>query len=69
MGFKSAVLRPWANQVSKQIEKWSKNALKEQEKILTGLIEKGKHTQFGRDHDFSGIRTYEDFKLRVPIRD
>jgi hypothetical protein len=24
---------------------------------------------FGKDHDFDSIRTYEDFKSRVPIRD
>ena len=55
MGFKSTVLRPWANQVSRQIGKWSSNALKEQEEVLTQLIEKGKQTQFGQDHDFSNI--------------
>ena len=26
-------------------------------------------TAFGRDHDFGNIRTYTDFKARVPIRD
>jgi len=69
MGFKSTVLRPWANQVSKQIGKWSSNALQEQEKLLTQLIEKGKLTQFGKDHDFSNIHTYNDYKKHVPVRD
>jgi hypothetical protein len=69
MGFKSTVLRPWANQVSRQIGKWSSNALKEQEEVLTQLIEKGKQTQFGQDHDFSNIHTYEDYKKHVPVRD
>lgn len=69
MGFKSTVLRPWANQVSRQIGKWSSNALKEQEEILTQLIEKGKQTQFGQDHDFSNIYTYDDYKKHVPVRD
>jgi len=69
MGFKSTVLRPWANQVSRQIGKWSSNALKEQEEVLTQLIEKGKQTQFGQDHDFSNIYTYDDYKKHVPVRD
>ena len=69
MGFKSTVLRPWANQVSRQIGKWSSNALKEQEEVLTQLIEKGKQTQFGKDHDFSNIHIYEDYKKHVPVRD
>lgn len=69
MGFKSTVLRPWANQVSKQIGKWSSNALQEQEEVLTQLIIKGKQTQFGQDHDFSNIYTYDDYKKHVPVRD
>lgn len=69
MGFKSIILRPWANQVSRQIGKWSSNALKEQEKILTQLIEKSKYTQFGKDHEFAHIRNYDDFKQQVPVRD
>lgn len=39
-----------------------------QEQILHDLIRVGKHTQFGRDHSFSGIHNYEDFKERVPLR-
>lgn len=69
MGFKSFFLRPWANQVSKQVVKWSTNALKEQENIFTQIIQRGCDTQFGRDHDFVNIKSYEDFKQRVPIRD
>jgi hypothetical protein len=69
MGFKSLILRPWANQVSKQIVEWSTNALKEQENIFTQIIRRGCDTQFGTDHDFANIKSYEDFKQRVPIRD
>lgn len=69
MGFKSFFLRPWANQVSKQVVKWSANALKEQENIFTQIIQRGCDTQFGSDHDFVNIKSYEDFKQRVPIRD
>jgi hypothetical protein len=38
MGLKSLFLRPWANQVSKQIVQWSANALKEQENIFTQIL-------------------------------
>jgi hypothetical protein len=69
MGFKSFFLRPWANQVSKQIVQWSTNALKEQENIFTQIIRRGSDTQFGTDHDFVNIKSYEDFKQRVPVRD
>jgi hypothetical protein len=69
MGFKSFFLRPWANQVSKQIVQWSTNALKEQENIFTQIIRRGCDTHFGTDHDFANIKSYEDFKQRVPVRD
>jgi hypothetical protein len=69
MGFKSFFLRPWANQVSKQIGQWSANALKEQENIFTQIIRQGCDTQFGNDHDFASIKSYEDYKQRVPVRD
>ena len=57
MGFKSLILRPWANQVSKQIGQWSANALKEQENIFTQIIRQGCDTQFGIDHDFANIKS------------
>jgi hypothetical protein len=69
MGLKSLFLRPWANQVSKQIVQWSTNALKEQENIFTQIIRRGCDTQFGIDHDFASIKSYEDFKQRVPVQD
>ena len=37
--------------------------------FLTNIVKKAAGTRFGKDHDFAGIRTYEDFRERVPIRD
>lgn len=42
--------------------------LENQIKLLQQLIKNNKHTQFGKDHSFSKIKTYEDFKNAVPIR-
>jgi hypothetical protein len=33
------------------------------------IVEQAANTAFGRDHHFSKIRTYEDFKQVIPIRD
>jgi len=33
------------------------------------LIQQAKNTAFGRAHDFSGIKSYDDFKTRVPVKD
>ena len=39
-----------------------------QERMMYSFIEEAKHTAFGKDHGFDEIRTYEDFKGRVPLR-
>ncbi len=40
-----------------------------QRKLLLDRIARHKDSQFGRDHHFGEIRTVEDFRRRVPIRD
>ena len=39
-----------------------------QDRVLRELIEWHRQTDFGRDHGFDRIRTYEDFTSAVPIR-
>ena len=48
---------------------WIKNAVYYQEKTLLYLVKKSKRTKFGKDHGFSKIKSYSDWKKRVPIRD
>ncbi len=69
MGIKAALSKPFARIVKKRIEKWASQASLTQEKVFQDLIKKAKKTQFGKDHDFNNIRSYEDFKKRVPVRD
>ena len=33
------------------------------------LVNKAKKTVFGKDHSFSKIKTYDDFKKQIPICD
>ncbi len=44
-------------------------AVQDQEKIMHELVSKAAHTQYGKDHHFSEIKNYDDFKKRVPIND
>ena len=37
--------------------------------MFAGLIAAARSTQFGNDHDFAGINSYEDFADKVPVRD
>ena len=69
MGIKSLLAKPLAAFAVMQIDKWKKNPLHAQEKVFNKLIKSAEGTAFGRDHSFSDINTYEDFKSCVPVRD
>ncbi|WP_410221075.1 GH3 auxin-responsive promoter family protein [Pedobacter sp.] len=69
MGLKSALSKPFAAWVVKQINKWKYHAVAAQEQTLLQLVKKAKHTAFGKDHQFVSINNYQDFKAQVPIRD
>ena len=38
-----------------------------QSKVFNNLIHRGKNTVFGKDHDFSSIKSYDDFKKEFPF--
>ena len=69
MGLKAALSRPFAAFVVKGIEKWKKNPIAAQQQVFRQLLGSAKHTAFGRDHNFAGIKSYADFKNAVPIND
>lgn len=69
MGLKSALSKPFAAWVVKGINKWKHNALAEQQNTFNSLLSTAKHTAFGKDHQFSDIKNYDDFKAKVPVRD
>jgi hypothetical protein len=69
MGFRSALLRPFARYIARGIDRWSATAVASQEKIMHQLVRDARDTAFGRDHAFHHIRTYQDFKQAIPIRD
>ena len=50
-------------------EKWIKNPLKAQEKVLRNLIKNGRYTLFGKDHKFEKITNIKSFQSNIPIRD
>lgn len=69
MGIRSTLAKPFAAFIAKQTHEWSLNPSLFQQRIFKSLIETGKDSVFGKDHDFASIKTYEDFKKRVPVRD
>ncbi|MBC8266197.1 MAG: GH3 auxin-responsive promoter family protein [Flavobacteriales bacterium] len=69
MGIKASLSLPFAKFIVSKNNKWKNNAVKVQEKLMVDLINKAKHTQFGKDHNFSEIKNYSDFKQQIPVRD
>jgi len=69
MGIKTALSIPYAKFISRQIAKAASNPARAQRRVLRMLINTGKKTAFGRDHNFGHIHDYESFKSRVPVRD
>ena len=49
--------------------KSQKEANSIQKNLLNQLIKISKKTDFGKDHNFKNIKTFNDFKTNVPIRD
>jgi len=69
MGIKSKLILPAAKWTASKINKWSKTAVEDQNRMLIDLASKAANTQYGKDHNFKDISNYEDFKRNVPIND
>jgi len=69
MGLKSLLAKPFADYIAKRVYDAAKNAVANQEKIMMELVQTAAQTQFGKDHNFSNVHNYEDFKAAVPVRD
>jgi hypothetical protein len=52
-----------------QTKKWSSNPVETQRKVMFQLLKTASNTAFGKDHLFSEINNYEEFKNQVPVRD
>ncbi|UEG49819.1 GH3 auxin-responsive promoter family protein [Ferruginibacter lapsinanis] len=69
MKIKSFLAKPFAGYIYKQIKKGMETAVHDQQHIFNHLIKVGAKTEFGKDHSFNTIKSYEDFVKQVPIRD
>lgn len=69
MNLKSLLARPFAAYIHKQIKKGMETAVADQDKVFSTLIGVGANTIFGKEFDFSAIKTHADFVKAVPIRD
>ncbi len=69
MSLKTLFAKPFASYIYKFVKRHSHSAVADQEKIFKILIDLAKNTEFGNEHGFAQISSYEDFKKAVPVRD
>ena len=69
MGLKSKLSVLFARYIVSRQKAWMDKPIATSHSDFNKLIEKGKKTAFGADHNFEKINNYEDFKKNVPIRD
>ena len=69
MSVKSVAAKIFANIIHRKTQKWVQNPIETQRKVFQNLLASAVATQFGKDHNFSKIKNFEDFANQVPIRD
>lgn len=69
MGIRAVLSKPFAAFIAKETRQWSRQPGDFQQKIFREIVDKASSTAFGRDHGFPDIKSYEDFKRQVPVRD
>ena len=69
MSIKSIAAKIFAKRIHFQTRKWSLKPVETQQKVFEDLIKQARETTFGKEHNFSKIKTFEDFAAQVPVRD
>jgi len=69
MKIKSFLAKPYASIVHSRIRKGMLTAVADQQAILQQLIKYGGRTIFGKEHKLDQVKTYDEFKQAIPIRD
>jgi len=69
MKIKSFLAKPFASYIYRSIRKDIGSALEDQENCLKSLLKAGSKTIFGREHHLETVKSYEEFRAAVPIRD
>jgi hypothetical protein len=69
MKIKSLLAKPFANFIYAKVRRDMLSAVEDQKAILQELLKTGSKTQFGKEHSLDQVKTYEEFKQAVPIRD
>jgi phenylacetate-coenzyme A ligase PaaK-like adenylate-forming protein len=69
MSLKSFLAKLFAQHIHRKTQSWATNPVATQQQVFEDLIRQARDTQFGTDHHFDQINTFEDFAKHVPVRD
>ncbi|WP_125718509.1 GH3 auxin-responsive promoter family protein [Flavobacterium ustbae] len=69
MSIKSIAAKIFAKKIYNKTLKWANKPVETQQKVFENLIESAQNTEFGKDHHFNQIKTFQDFQKHVPVRD
>jgi len=69
MSLKPFSAKLFARNIYRKTQLWATKPTETQRKVFEDLIRQAEKTQFGIDHHFDQIKTFEDFSRNVPIRD
>ncbi len=69
MGIRSLLSKPLARWVVDRQQAWMHRPAEAQQRWFGRLVAVGQATRFGRDHRLSDVRTIEEFRQAVPVRD
>ncbi|MGV9002546.1 GH3 auxin-responsive promoter family protein [Flavobacterium sp.] len=69
MSIKTIAAKLFAKRIYNKTQKWASKPVETQQKVFEALIKSASETEFGKDHNFSKIKTFDDFALQVPVRD
>lgn len=69
MSIKSFAAKLVAKYTQRKIDAWVSRPIETQQEVFKQLISQAANTEFGKEHGFSEIKTYEDYQSQVAIRD
>ena len=69
MSLKPFFAKIFARNIYRKTQLWATNPIATQQRVFEDLIRQANNTQFGIDHHFDQIKTFEDFTKNVPVRD
>ena len=69
MSLKPFFAKVFARNIYRKTQLWATNPIETQQRVFEDLIRQANNTQFGIDHHFDQIKTFEDFTKNVPVRD